>query len=190
MDLCKNITVLLACVVVVLMYIMAQHRCGAIVVREKVDTLYMQIDTTFESTQVNKIIGKPLIKWRHDTLRLTDTLFEFIPDDGYTFEAVDTIRHDGQFVALVDSGDCFGIKRRIATWGGHDKVITKTITQQVANRVPFLSLYATMQASVKDSALTGITPGAMLLFGQRAGVGYGYNLATHTHQVGVQIKIK
>lgn len=156
----------------------------------KTDTAYKytRVEVPLVSTVTNtQIKYKPGIAYTvHDTL--TDSLLIEYP----TFYAVDTLRFDSMYVAIRDTGDCFGILHRDANLGGHKQevYITKTITNTILKPYHFFTLFGGVQANMLNKNLYEISPALNLCIKNKFQLGYGYGINYKTQNVSILLKLK
>jgi hypothetical protein len=169
----------------------SQKKCPEIVKTiTKIDTAYISSSpVVIKSKPVNTIQYKTITRVEKGET-IIDTLFQFVNDCDMTYSSVDTLRNDSVWVAINDNGDCFGIQDRTAIWGGKEKVITHTITNNIATPPQVFTLYGGVSNQIYNKQIKDVTPNAMLVYKNKFGVEYGYGVLQKSHNIGLKFKIK
>lgn len=184
----KYLPIVLGVIIIGLIIYIKSHKCQEIVNEVLVvDTIYQEVPPIVIHTKPK---NKVITKYKTITETEIDTVYEFVHDiDDYTFTSLDTIRKDSQFVAIKDFGNCLGITERISVWGGKEKIVTKTITKTLKEKVPLLSLYGGVSGSYENNQIKNISPSVMLLIKNKLSLDYNYRF-DNSHNVGVKVKLK
>lgn len=142
-----------------------------------------------ESKPHNVIIEKKVPIISKIEIKKTDTFYKEYP----TFMAIDTLRNDSLFVAILDSGNCNGIIMRHSIFGG--KIKTKTITNTITKVLEKPSALFQLNGGVhtqfnKAFLIKDIGPLASVCIKQNHSLGYSYLLNSKTHNIFLTTKIK
>lgn len=177
----------------VLLIIITQHKCPHI---EKTVT---KTDTTYIEQPPRLVFSSPvnITKWKHDTIISevvknhydTTIITKFKPSQS-TFQSLDTLRFDSLGIALNHKGNCLGIQQTTGVLFGKRKVITNTITNNIATPPQVFSLYGGVSNQIYNKQIQDITPNAMLLYKEKFGIEYGYGVLQQSHNIGLKFKIK
>jgi hypothetical protein len=158
-------------------------------------------DTTYVKTPPLVIKSKPIntVKWKYKTVykdrmvkgeTITDSFHHFeIRYRDTTFAFSDSLRKDSQYVAIKGQGNCFRIIALEATWGGKQKVITKTITNTIKERSSRFGLFAGLEVAFKDS-ISDLTPNVMGVINNKTAIGYGFGVNTRQHKIRLSRRLK
>jgi hypothetical protein len=154
------------------------------------DTIYSTYPVYIETQSVPKVITKTETKYltitKHDTMVL---------EKNYpTFTSSDTITPvKGFHVAILDTGNCYGILHRGTKIFGAfpERIITNTVTNTISKPVPLFTLYAGVQGSFSTKwKAIDLGPTVSLILKNKHSLGYGYQLNTGTHSLTLQTKLK
>ena len=143
------------------------------------------------SKPINKIITVPKYYTKYiDTNGVkVDTCFLEYP----MFTASDTLTSEFGKVVIKDTGDCSGVIGRTSIWDIKQKVITntKTVTNTITIKPPYLSLYGGVSTSMNSKySFIDIAPNLALNVKGRYHLGYGYLINGKQHLISIQTKIK
>lgn len=161
--------------------------CAKVVsVKYKTDTVmkFVPID------RVQFVHTKPVSKLIVDTQYVAKEIL--VRDTGATFVAVDTLRHDSLYVAVQDYGNCYGIVKRRAVFGGaiNERTITNTVTEVVAKPQPLFRLDAGAGALFNSKAFVDAGPAVALQLKNKHALIYSYMVFSNTHSLTLTTKIK
>jgi hypothetical protein len=157
----------------------------------KIDTLYVDSPPLVIRTN-----PKNTVTTKYETIykkgeTKTDTFIKVVyQKNKSTFTSLDTLRKDSLYVIVSDSGNCLGIINRVATFGGKEKIIQKTITNTIHSKPPLFAIYGGVNGVYSNKTIETIQPNLMLLYKGNLGFEYGYGLNNNSHNLGVKIKIK
>jgi hypothetical protein len=154
-------------------------------------------DTVFVDKPPVVIKSKPIntVKWKYKTIykdrivkgkTIIDSIHHFeIRYRDTTFAFSDSLRKDSQYVAIQGKGNCFGIIGLTATWGGKERVITKTITNTIKEKGSRFGLFAGLEVAFSDS-ISDITPNVMGVINNKTAISYGFGVNTRQHKIGAR----
>lgn len=169
-------------------------RCKNIVVDKQYvhDTSYSSYPIEIEkfvSVPKNVIINKDVVRFiKYDSISC-DTIYKQIP----MFASNDTLRFDSLFVAILDTGNCYGIINRHSVFGGYQKerIITNTITNTITKPISLLQLNAGVGTTFSNEfKVIDVSPIIQISIKQKASIGYGYRLNERTHNFQLTTKIR
>lgn len=154
----------------------------------KTDTIKVEVPINVE-----KIVTKtfPVNNPIYYTKIVHDTTVLDISDYSEGFTSIDTLRHNGLFVAMVDTGNCYGIFSRHSTFGGsiEKEYITNTI------KVPTVPNLFQLNAGVQVGYLgsvgvvdAGLSMGISMRNKHSANVAYMINTKTFNFSLMTKIK--
>jgi hypothetical protein len=193
----QNIIVVFALILAVICGVIGYNlkKCNTIVPSTIVihDTSYssypVYIDTHSVPTS-KPISNKPNIKYaavtEHDTI--------YLEKEYPTFTSSDTITPvKGFHVAILDTGNCYGILHRGTKIFGAfpERIIINTVTNTISRPVPLFTLYAGVQGSFSTKwKAVDVGPAISLVLKNKHSLGYGYQLNTGTHSLTLKTKLK
>ncbi len=154
------------------------------------DTLYSSYPVYIEAP------SKPITITKTETKYLTITKYDTtILEKTYsTFTSSDTITPvEGFHVAILDTGNCYGILNRNTKIFGSlpERIITNTVTNTIVKSQPFLTLHAGASASFSNRwNAFDVGPAASVVIRQRHIIYYNYGINTSTHNFSLQTKIR
>lgn len=153
------------------------------------DTVYQgyPINSTIIKTKPVNIPYPVLVKGRDSIINIHDTAFLDYP----TYTIVDTLRYvDSNSadinVAITDLGNCFGIIERKYIFSGKltQKIVTNTITNEIAIPPPFISLNAGASISFSNKwKAFDVAPAVGISIRKKHNLIYSYGINTSTHNV-------
>lgn len=156
------------------------------------DTSYSSYPIEVEklvSVPKNVIINKDVVRFvKYDSISC-DTFYNQIP----LFASTDTLRFDSLFVAISDTGNCYGVINRHSVFGGFQKerIITNTITNTITKPISLFQLNAGVGTTLSsDYKFVDVSPMLQLIFKQKAIIGYGYRLNERSHNIQLTTKLK
>lgn len=152
-----------------------------------VDSIVYKTDTVVQYVTSSPLIlkSKP-VNIPGKTIYLKNEAAPLLPN--YGFLSKDTLRWDGGFVAIQDSGDCSGILDRQSYIENKikERIITKEIAKTIVKTPPLVQLNAGLQVS------SNMDLGPMVTFDikHKVAVGYSYMMNNSTHNLSLTFKIK
>jgi len=154
------------------------------------DTIYQGypiVDTEIVTKPITKVVIKEVV--RQVLVNKTDTITIDYPE----WEQTDRITYEGLNIDINDKGNCNGVIERKSKFSGElkERIVTNTVTNNVALPPPFLSLYAGASASFSNRwKAFDVAPAVSMAIRQRHIINYSYGINTSTHNFSIQTKIR